>query len=323
MNKYTKQFSLAKSLYPKVYSVVKDLPNEYIYNENYSPSLRHPGAILNRATHEIIETFNKSLTSFGFLTTSDFSQNKVPRELDNILKLMEALFGYFDSFLDECFIILKCLCNPPAIDKGASTKYVHEWLKLNGFSCGANFYSYTSNIQKYINFFSNRLKHANQCFDGFVAKINGLIIPGFYIQEVLGKDFKEFFPKLPNYYTGKVIAFSFNKTLKNLILCFYEICDALEKTIKQHIKEKHGVKFDTKHSVVHDKIFENILDKLSVLGNYYYPYEFIRFVDIRKSDNIFYVKYPHRDRCPYTGQLHVVSTAKGDGYTKSFPLVYC
>ncbi|MCB9748290.1 MAG: hypothetical protein H6755_07765 [Candidatus Omnitrophica bacterium] len=325
IHQYNKTFSDTKSLYPRVFSVLRNLPQEVIYSSDYQPELRHPGAILNRATQEIVESMHKVLSVYNqFATPEFFSGKSKPDDYENMLKETVILLGHADSFIDECFIILKCLCPPPAQEQGQNVKFVYEWLKLNGFTCGATFNSYTADIKQYISFFTNRLKHGNQRLDGFLMKSGDIVVPGYYIQEVKGKQLLEIYPKLPSRYHKAVVGFSLNWTLKCLMLAFYEVCDALENTIKQHIKDKHSVKINTRISVVHDKKFKEVIEQLCQVGDFYFPYEYgMKFMRFRDTGDGVHISYPHGDKCPYPGRLELQFTARADGYSNKFPLIEC
>ena len=100
-----------------------------------------------------------------------------------------TLFGHFDSFQDECYLILKSISPVPNPDLAVNEKTVNAWLKRNGYACSADFLNRTHNIQQLIDCFTNRLKHANQKLEFVSAKVGGIDVHGSLIEELKAGNF--------------------------------------------------------------------------------------------------------------------------------------
>lgn len=321
LNRYNITYNINKTLFPKVFSIVKALPGNYLYFESYD-KLKHPGSILNRATDEIVRSFNKLLLLYQNLFLVERKNGKVSdkNKLREFLDELQILIGHFDSFQDECYLILKSLCLPPEFDKAPDEKFVHEWLKRNGFSCSSDFIGYTKNIQKYIDLFSNGLKHGNQRFDFISAESEGYRIDGIFIEELKGKEVKGVYPWLPRIMEQATVAFSINYILKVLLICFYEISDGLEKSIRYHINKTHNdanLKFNI---VKYNDNYKKMVLGLADLPNLYYPYEYKKQPKISRKGDELKISYPHGDRMPYSPKLKVTLMFVADGYTNKFSL---
>lgn len=321
MNRYSKTYHINKTLYPNVFSVIKALPDKWIFCDKHKPELRHPGAILNRATDEIVEYFLRVLKGLDILSAMTDIKEK-GNGAKELLQDMANLFGHFDSFQDECYLILKSLSPVPFPDKAPGEKAASEWLRRNDYNCSSDFLGRTHNIQQLIDCFSNRLKHANQKLDFVTVKAGDIIIDGFFIEELKGKEITKVYQPLPQEQSNATIAISFNSMLKTLLLCFYELCDALEKSIKKHIKILHGEDFTKREIVKHSENYIKVIDLIAEIDEYFYPYEYKKFPRIIKSGEAYIISYPHSSRIPYTGPLQATSIHTADGYTRAFSLPF-
>ena len=203
--------------------------------------------------------------------------------------------GHFDSFQDECYLVLKTLCPPPSLDNAAGSKFVSEWLTRNGFSCAGDFLGRTGNIQKFIDMFTNGLKHANQRLNLVTGAIDGHRIIGFFIEELRANQVREYYRIAPEDLWNKPVAFSFNKILRELLLAYYQVCDALEFVIKDHIKKVHGIKFTQNIIRKHGTAFGEMLNKISLLEEVFFPYEYKKFGRIELRASEMKLSYPHSD----------------------------
>ena len=319
LKKYNETFNVNKTLLPSVFSLLKAVPEDYLYFKKYS-ALRHPGAILVRSTEEIVVSMNKVL-KYYYQTISKLKiDDKAVNQQDVLLEL-QTLVGHFDSFQDEAYLVLKGLCSPPDEDNCPEEKFVHRWLKGNGFTCGDNFLGRSKNIQKYIDIFSNGLKHGNRRFDFVFAQAGGYSIPGVFIDELKGAQVKESYPWLSGKILKSTIAFSFNYLLQALLLCFYVICDDLGNSIKVHLKETKNFKFGKIEKEKHSDSFEEMVLGIAMLPKVFYPYEHKKSPKVIKKGNEVIIRYPHGDKVPYnTGQFKSYCVQKGDGYTRDFTL---
>jgi hypothetical protein len=321
MNKYAKNFNLEKTLYPNLFAVISGLPDEMLFFNNHQPQLRHPGAILNRATEEIEESFLKILTVLTNVHVEADSK-KLLELRRSVLAEMATLLGHFDSFQDECYLILKTLSPLPVEDKAFGQKYVSIWLKANGYKCADDFLGRTGTIQKLIDCLTNRLKHANQKLEYIEANVHGIKIPGFFIEELKGEELSVIYCSVPKKSWGATVAISFNSFLQLLLLAFYEICDSLEKVIKKHIKMLHKVDFTRRNILKHSDKFYQVVTAIADIPEYFYPYEYARFARFLRERNIYKVSYPHNVRVPYLGPLNIESMHSADGYTNTFNLPF-
>jgi hypothetical protein len=62
LKKYNKTYNIDKTLLPNIFSLLKAVPEDYLYFKHYS-GVRHPGGILVRATEEIVNSMNKILVT--------------------------------------------------------------------------------------------------------------------------------------------------------------------------------------------------------------------------------------------------------------------
>lgn len=318
MKRYNRTFNNEKTILPRLFSLFRAIPKKYLYFEKYD-KLRHPGGILERATGEIVKSMNKVLIFLDQIIKSEKPDKPDKIILQNLLDAQKELIGNFDSFQDSCYLILKGLCPPPKNDNAANDKFVSVWLSKNGFNCSSNFRGRTGNIQKYVDIFSNGLKHGNQKFDYVVAKCNGYYIPGIFIEELKGKDIKNVYRWIPKRMAEASIAFSFNYILKTLVLCFYEICDDLEITIKEHIKSIHQDSIPITKNIIdkHSNDFETMIIGVSNLKNIFYPYEYKKFTKIVLQGHELRISYPHSDRYPYSSELKATAIYDGDGHSNT------
>ena len=323
LKKYSKTFNFDKTLLPSVFSFIKALPEEYLYYNKYE-KIKHPGAILTRAIDEITTSFLKVLNLHDTLAVIDFKNDKKSTNEKGIREMLDAqqeLIMHFDSLIDECYLVLKGLCPPPTIDTAIGEKFVSEWIRKNDYTCAGNFLGRIKNIQKFIDMFSNGLKHGNQRLDLVVVNVSGYQMLGFYIDVLKGVDVRNTYQWLSPKMDKFTIAFSFNYILKALLLCLYEICDDLEETIKVHIKEMHGKKLFGKITMIkQNDTHEDMINRIAQLENVFYPYEHKKFPKISVLGRLAKISYPHGDKIPYTGQLTATSISRADGYTKEFPL---
>jgi len=320
LKKYSKTFNSEKTLLPNIFLLIKSLPDQYFYFKRYD-QLRHPGGILTRSTEEITKSMNRV---FDFLPEVNDSIQKEEKNIkaQNLLAEIQYLIGHFDSFQDECYLVLKGLCPLPSEDKCPNEKFVYRWLKGNGFLCGEEFLVRTKNIQKYLDMFSNRLKHGNQCFEFVYVKAEHHYLPGVFIAELKGQEVREVYPWIPISMDKSTIAFSFNYFLKALVLCFYILCDALEDSIKKHLKIIHGNKWSKKEMQKHSDDFYQMILNVSSLPDVFYPYEHKKTPRIRMHGSDVKISYPLGDKIPYKGQLTASSMHKADGYTRDFSLPF-
>ncbi|HOX41183.1 MAG TPA: hypothetical protein PK263_03240 [bacterium] len=321
MNKYSRTYNIDKTLYPNIFSVLKALPDEYFLGNSHAPSLRHPGGILNRATDEIIESFLSVLQKLDDLRTITEPKEK-QENVKVLLRDMGGLFGHFDSFQDESYIILKSLSPVPPQDNAVGEKTVYEWLRKNGYTCASDFFGRTGNIQQLIDCFTNRLKHANQKLDYVTASVQGIHIPGFFIDELKGEEVDKIYQPVPPAQFKSTVAISFHAMLKLLLICFYELNDALEKALRKHIKVIHGVDFSKREIVKHNDKFLTVVDAVADMPEHFYPFEYRKFPRINRDGKTYQFSYPHKARIPYVGQLKVASTHTADGFTKTFNLPF-
>jgi len=321
MNKYSKTYNADKTLYPNLFSVLKALPDNYYLGEQHTPHIRHPGGILNRAADEVVDSFIKVFGHLDALSASkdDTEKQKLSKDL---LDDMSNLFGHFDSLQDECYLILRSLCPPPTQDNAIGEKTVREWLRRNDYDCGIDFLGRTGNIQQLIDCFTNKLKHANQNLDFVTASVQEFEIPGFFMDNLKGEEISKIYMHLPQEHHKTCIAISFNAILKLLIICFYEICDALEKSIKKHLKSTHNVKFTKREIVKHTDKFLSLIDSIASMGDIFYPYEYRKFPRIIKNGTIYQISYPNKTKIPYSAPLQAKAQMKADGYTKKFHLPF-
>jgi hypothetical protein len=320
MNKYSKSFNLSKTFYPNLFSFINAIPDKWIYSAQYQPVLKHPGSVLSKSTEEIVISFNIAISKFDKLLVCNSSQEQdaISKEL---IKEMEILIGHFDSFYDECYLILKSLCPTPRPDKAPGEKYVGEWLKRNDYNCSANFFNCSNSIRLFIDLFSNRLKHANQYLN-FVKAENKdkVVIPGFFIEELKGNDVMGIYQIVPSDREGCSMAFSFNQMFRMFLLFFYEICDSLETVIKKHIYEVQGEHFSGRKIVKHSEEYLKIIEYIVNLPYLFYPYEYKKFLKMYLTGNTLVISYPHNSGLPYMLPLTVSTQYRADGYTKTFAL---
>ncbi len=319
LKRYSKIYNANKTLYPNLFSFIKTIPEQWIFNSQHTPQLRHPGAILNRATSELVKSFDRLLIAYtNLLNLGDGDKILNSKESDEILREQEVLFGHFDSFQDECYLILKSLCPLPQNDKSTGRLSAQEWLKQNDYECSANFLCHTTKIQKFIDCFSNRLKHGNQRLDFAIAYADNIIIPGFFIEELKSDEIQSIYKFIPRRDTNVTMAFSFNFTAKVLLLCFYELCDALEKVIKTHIKKVYNEKFDKRDIVKHSEDYLKVINSIVKMDTYLYLYEYRKFPKFIKSGELYTISYPHNSTIPFSGRFQGKCKWKGDDYTKTF-----
>jgi len=321
MNKYQKTFNRNKTLYPNVFSVIKALPDKWVYGDKHTPKLRHPGAILNRATEEIIGSFIKVYKALSDLKIAVSVTDK-QSAVSTLMQETATLFGHFDSFQDECYLILKSLSPVPSPDLAPGEKTVNAWLKRNGYECSSDFLSRTHNIQQLIDCFTNRLKHANQKLEFVSVQAGKISIDGFFIEELKADELCNFYQPLPKKGKTTVLGISFNSMLRILWLSFYELCDAIEKVIKKHIKTLHGEDFTKRDIVKHDQRFLEVTELMVNSKEFFYPYEYRKYAKISIQGDILSISYPHHCNIPYPGPLQVQSMHGADGYTKTFTLPF-
>ena len=320
LKKYNKTYNIDKTLLPNIFSLLKAVPEDYLYFKHYS-GVRHPGGILVRATEEIVNSMNKILVTLPQVV-EDLKADDRKAKSQELLAELQSLIGHFDSFQDECYLALKGLCAPPETDACAGEIYVHKWLKGNGYACGENFLVRTKNIQKYVDMFSNGLKHGNRRFDFVSVQAGQYFVPGVFIDELKGDQVKERYPWLSDKMLKSTVAFSFNYLLQALTICFYTLCDDLEDSIKTHLKVTKGYKFGKVEKEKHTDAFADMILGVARLPKVFYPYEHKKAPKVAQSGNSVKVSYPHGDRIPYSGQLQASSVHTADGYTKDFSLPF-
>lgn len=287
------------------------------------PPLRHPGAILQRATDELFKTFEEVLHLYDeVMSVKDLKVISRNNKNSDLLKQQEHLFCEMDSFQDECYLMLKSLCPVPATDNAPGKKFVYEWLQKNSYQCGADFLNKGGNTQKFIDEFSNRFKHANQKIDFMCGEIDGIFVLGFFIEEAKGFEVKKAYPIIPDTAKNATIGFSFNRMLKNLLLCFYLICDDMDFVVKRHIKNLHSIKIEKGNVIQHTKRFFDVVKRIADIDDYYFAYEYYKFPRFKFEKELLTITCPHGDRQPYHGNMKLVSLYNCDGYTKDFPLAF-
>src|SRR4030042_1865437 len=97
MHKFCKTYNVNQTLYPNLFSILKSLPDKWIFSDKHNPVLKHPGAILNRAANEIVQSFSKVLKALKMISITDGSNDMIDGT-NNLLGEMTNLFGHFDSF---------------------------------------------------------------------------------------------------------------------------------------------------------------------------------------------------------------------------------
>lgn len=319
LQKYNKTFNTKKTLLPSVFSMIKALPDSYVYSKQYD-NMRHPGGILTRATEEIVNSMNNVLSFLRQVENSlQDNNNVIPQEL---LTELQYLVGHYDSFQDECYLVLKGFCPPPSIDHCPDEKFVHNWLKGNGFISGETFVGRTKNIQKYIDMFSNGLKHGNRRFDFVFVKVDGCVISGVFIDELKGETIKEVYPWIGDRMKKATVAFSLSYLMKALMVSYYTICDALEIAIKDQIKSVHGVKWSKKEIQKESDPYGNMIKKVADMPHIFFPYEHKKSPKVMIRGSEVKISYPHGDKIPYRGSLQASSIHTADGYTRDFALPF-
>jgi len=220
MKKYSKTYRADKTLYPNLFSTIQAIPESFMFYKDY-PSSRHPGAILHRATEEIVTTFLQCFTFYNELVReSDMDSLLKNKKYEEFLRSQENLISQFDSFQDECYLILKMLCPVPKVDKSDGDKFAYSWLKKNNFACVSDLSGRIGYIQKFVDCFSNRIKHSSHRLDFIVAEVDAVLMPGFYVDNLKGRDVEEVYMIIPKKFHKDTVAFFIQYDVTYLLAIF-------------------------------------------------------------------------------------------------------
>ncbi|RYE22724.1 MAG: hypothetical protein EOP51_12515, partial [Sphingobacteriales bacterium] len=155
----TTKFALSKytGLTPMLVSFLKAIPTDIIFNKNYG--LRHPGAIYNLVTADILD----------YIYEIKMDNLPVePKYYDNVGRIFSNVLYEFFKFYDSCYEIMLCFCNKSS--GPAKGEPIHVWMKKNGFDLGYNFHEETKAPIKELRNTYNLLKHSSNRLIGVTIR---------------------------------------------------------------------------------------------------------------------------------------------------------
>lgn len=274
--------------------------------------MRHPGGIYNIAYHELNVCLSVTLDNLEKVLSSNESN------WDTLLLSQKYLYHEICSFYDECYLILKTLCQPSDLNP----PFASDWLNQNGILSGGDFKSSSQHIIDPYQKINNKLKHNNQRLTGLSikGKATNVFIPGYIVEGVdaggaIGPDF-EVHP------SKNGMGCSFALALKNLYFTVHILSDKLLDVIKKDLEKRFSFTFTSPPEYKkHDDITESNFNRLCTLQNIYFPHEYSSQLPVFDRDNnLFKILYPKRQKHKLHEELSIMVRYKGDGYSKSYKI---
>jgi len=168
------------SLNPKIYSLLKLIPEKFLYFHEHR--LRHPLGIYNRFINEFeeksllsIKRFNKVLELFEL--NHDFEN-----ELDLLLIAHQDFLFQMNEFFDNCYSIIKCFVPKKRYNK--SERFDHEWLKKAKFPNLNKFKNEIKPFKKRFSISVNKIKHEQGRLRWLYLEGNNQIHLGYFVEGV-------------------------------------------------------------------------------------------------------------------------------------------
>jgi len=315
--------SLIPSLYFKLAFINENESSHRYYQ------IRHPGAVFSIHFEDVLT----ALKELGIFVTKlqencDKCTNEDHKKLESLsLILLFQLINYFESGY-EMFL---CFCGKKT--KPKKDKPLFQWFEVNGYKeiISSYFNNINPFLKDYRNLF-NALKHSSNhlgIFNMFNPTLNKKIL-GFYLQGVdeagaIGP-VRDFHPM----FEGLTTAWSFNYHAIKIYYLIYKIALEME-AVMEKLSKKENLSFvisglETKHDHI-GEVAKNAfleLQKFYKVFNVFYPQEYkddiwVGSEDLSKGP----ISFTKKIFAPvsFLG-WGIQATYRGDGFSKSFNLIY-
>ena len=338
-----------------LYYLLRNLPENMLYYKEYP--LRHPLAIYNISTNRVQDAISRFIISLHDLDSDTMDKDekevetlrnvlarlsKDSQETNDIKNRMKylaeemnkvnenAIDNYVDfldsliAFIDDTYHIIKTLFPSKSVEK--SIIFADKWIKKADYSL---YTSYKTQVNKYRDNLApivNKIKHNHARMRLISFKTNLGNSFGYFIESI---DYNSVIipdPEIHKTFRGMHTGISFNRDLKFNVAGFFYICEILQQTLYDFIKNKYGISIPLRNESGADNNdikAEKLADQLVAISDLYFPDEYQKFESkIILENNFLSISYPNQPTMRSFLQGRVQVHFGGDGVTKSFQMPY-
>lgn len=287
------------SFYPPIMNYFLEVDEQDIFNKNNK--LRHPGGIFNITSLYIIKSLSQFVDTY---LASD-------KDFDKIFNDFRLVLYDFFKFYDSCFEIMACFCKgkKPLTEKD----YIDQWIKINHYTCEAEFKLALTEELKVLKNAYNKLKHtSNRIGWVIIADENSNECIGYYLEA--GDDKGTAAPSDSINYP-----ISLNKEVRSIYYLIYKVSITLQEILKVHIsKWNTNISFSLSNQIIQSKEWQELFEKIERLPMLFLPNETGKEVilPVLQNDNFIFLKQKIQES--FKGNLQIGNVTGGDGYTRAF-----
>jgi len=312
-----KSYSINKGLYPRIYYLLEDIPDDYYFGKMHLNRCRPPNIIFSIASHEFLESMFDIIESINTLNIYSRSDHRSPQTVLNILnKQLPSSIAHLCSFYDELFLILKSI----TYEKNHEKKEAASWLRDNKIYSGNQIKGSCYSAIAFWYDINNRIKHNNQRFNSVEIIGEEYISHGFYLEGVK-EDGKPYIDTDVHNKIRNSFGVTFQRAICHLFTIYFFIAHKFEKTIINHLKKEYNFKLGLNYIAPkksEDRI-QKIWESITNWEMRFFPSEYgYSYSKISFNGNSYMIRYPITIN-QYTIPFKMASLCHSSGNT--IPLV--